>query len=684
MKKYLNFSLSQKILIICISSLSIFLGMLYIYHIKHAESLYYQNAVTQIYNKITDFKLSVITNLDNNGSIHGLKGLNEECSSLKDSIPFAQYCALIDNNGVSLAHSIPQNVGITYDDDVTKKAINAPTQSMFVSQLPSGKKLIIFSSPLRIVAEEQVGIVQIALLPEALTANLVLYRNKTLVLGLLVVALFCFTLFYLLKINIILPFRRLMDTIVHFFHKGELEVSDQQQSIQEMSELVDFFNDMSENMKRDSFFKIGFAQEVLKRKNAEEYLELSEKKYKSIIDHIHEVIMLTRPDGTLTYISPSCKAVLGYEPAELLNKNLWIAHPQDAERVYEVLKRALGGERGEDFEYRIVTKTGEEKWITHSWQPLKKDNKLQLIVNVIREITKRKHMENDLLMANQDLMKNQELLKDMIQDIHKTQQQLKDTQDQLIQAEKMSAVGLLAGGVAHEVKNPLGVIIQGVNYLSKKLGDKSENVVEVLEMMRLSVKRADNIVKGLVDFAKSPKILLQQENINKCIEKTLNDIGATVDPQKINIIKELQSDLPDILINNTKLEQAFMNLFINAVQAMPDGGTLTVKSYLSELKKLGNSVGRRKEDRFDLGERSVIIEIEDTGEGFNETSLKRAFEPFFTTHGPRDGAGLGLAVCKNIIEMHKGHLFIDSEEGEGAKVYVHLKVEDISEEVPDS
>jgi len=135
---------------------------------------------------------------------------------------------------------------------------------------------------------------------------------------------------------------------------------------------------------------------ALDRKKVEGELRTSEEKYKTIVENIHEVIMLTLPDGTISYMSPATKEVLGYEPKNLVGKRISIAHPQDQVRSQDILEKALQGKSGAGVEYRIVTQAGIEQWISHSWQPIFQDGRIQMVVSAIRNITERKRVENAL------------------------------------------------------------------------------------------------------------------------------------------------------------------------------------------------------------------------------------------------------------------------------------------------
>jgi PAS domain S-box-containing protein len=251
---------------------------------------------------------------------------------------------------------------------------------------------------------------------------------------------------------------------------------------------------------------------------------------------------------------------------------------------------------------------------------------------------------------------------------------LKETQGQLIQAEKLSAVGLLASGVAHEVRNPLGIIIQGVNYLEKKLSTKEKNILEILAMLKDSVKRADKVINGLLDFSKATALNLRPEDINSILEDSMALIKNQPKFEHIKITEELEANIPKVLVDRNKIEQVCINILLNAAQAIPKSGEIIIRSYAKQLEEIKDDIDEKDEDRFRPGEKVVIVEFEDTGIGIPEENIGKIFDPFFTTKGPKGGAGLGLPVSRNILHMHKGLIYAESRPGKGTKLSIMLKI----------
>lgn len=294
---------------------------------------------------------------------------------------------------------------------------------------------------------------------------------------------------------------------------------------------------------------------------------------------------------------------------------------------------------------------------------------LALAFNTMAEDLEKTMVSRDKLLEEiAEHKKTEEALK-------KAYTQLKETQNQLIQAEKLNAVGQLASGVAHEVRNPLGIILQGVNYLEKKVSVKENDTSEVLAMLKDSIHRANNIISALLDFSRAASSDLNAEDINSILKSSLNLVKARSEFQKIDVAIELEEGMPRVLADKNKLEQVFINILLNAVQAMPkSGGKIIIRSHAKELQGIMKGIGKREEDHFRTGEKAVIVEIEDSGSGISEESLKKIFDPFFTTKAPGSGVGLGLSVSRNIIHMHKGLIYAESQPGKGTKVVVILKI----------
>ncbi|MCF7874528.1 MAG: hypothetical protein K9L87_02225 [Candidatus Omnitrophica bacterium] len=237
---------------------------------------------------------------------------------------------------------------------------------------------------------------------------------------------------------------------------------------------------------------------------------------------------------------------------------------------------------------------------------------------------------------------------------------LKKAQSNLVQSEKLAALGRFASGIAHEVKNPLGVILGGVEFLQRKIVNSDKSIVMALEKIKGSTLRANKIVQNLLTFSKPSARKNEVIDLKKLIEETLSLLGYKVSLVNIKIVNEVKHFSQGVIGDKNQIQQVLFNLFLNAIEAMPKGGKLKVKAYkASSPKEL-------------KGKNSCVVEITDTGEGIPEQNLAKIFEPFFTTKRDSKGTGLGLAMCKMIVENNQGKLSIKSKLHKGAKAEIFL------------
>jgi len=223
-----------------------------------------------------------------------------------------------------------------------------------------------------------------------------------------------------------------------------------------------------------------------------------------------------------------------------------------------------------------------------------------------------------------------------------------ELESQLSQAEKLSSIGLLAAGVAHEVNTPLAVISSYAQMLSKQVNSDPRKS-ELLEKITKQTFRASEIVNSLLNFSRTSSSEFNHVDLNRVIQDTLTLLEHQFKTTRIKIVPDLHPDLPPILGNTGKLQQVFLNLFLNAKDAMPAGGTLTIKT----------SNGH-----------NVRVTVADTGSGIAQEHIRRIYDPFFTTKnkpksGHSGGTGLGLSVTYGIIQEHAGKIYVASTPGQG-------------------
>lgn len=239
------------------------------------------------------------------------------------------------------------------------------------------------------------------------------------------------------------------------------------------------------------------------------------------------------------------------------------------------------------------------------------------------------------------------------------------TQKQLIQAEKLAAAGIVAAGVAHEVKNPLAIIVQGVEYL-KVLLESEPVLLDVTERIKKSALRADNIIKGLLSFTRQVPIKAEDKQITPVIEDSLSLVEHLREPKRIQIESKYEANLPLVSIDTNQIRQAFINILSNSIEAMQPEGTINI--FVNSIKD-------------ETGLNYLQIIFADNGCGIPEGKIEKVFDPFFTTKENTGNTGLGLSVTKGIIDKHRGKIHIESEFGKGTRVVVTMPASNISGEV---
>lgn len=235
--------------------------------------------------------------------------------------------------------------------------------------------------------------------------------------------------------------------------------------------------------------------------------------------------------------------------------------------------------------------------------------------------------------------------------------ELKRHEDQLIQSRKMAAIGNLTAGIAHELNNPLNNISLTTEALIDEFDEwNRDEKLKMLNTIAEQLERAGTTVANLLDFTRRDESSFEAVSVNEIISRTLKLISNEINLNDIHPELELNENLPRVQGNVHNLQQVFLNLFLNAIQAMPDGGTLTVKSFVNDGK--------------------VKIDVTDSGVGIPQDNLDKVFDPFFTTKEVGKGTGLGLSVSYGIIRKHHGTLAVTSEIGRGTTFTITLPVSD--------
>lgn len=253
------------------------------------------------------------------------------------------------------------------------------------------------------------------------------------------------------------------------------------------------------------------------------------------------------------------------------------------------------------------------------------------------------------------------------QELQSTYNSLRETQAQLIQIEKFNVVGGLASGIAHEVKNPLATILYGIEYLDTKLEPKDDKIRLTLDSIKDAAKKANNIIKDLLDFSSLSVLEKRSEDINQLIEKAMNLLLHQCEKSMIRIVRHFQPDLLKIKIDKNRIEQVILDICLNALNAMEKDGELIIRTY-SRPCSGEDLCGSTHSTLLQEGNPVVIVDIEDSGPGIREEDMPKVFDPFFTTRRAAGGIGLGLSIARTIMNNHGGIIKISNRPEGGALV----------------
>ncbi len=387
---------------------------------------------------------------------------------------------------------------------------------------------------------------------------------------------------------------------------------------------------------------MGMSRFVTELKQAQDQLEREGRLLKTVVDYALAGIFVKDTEGRYLIVNQRHVDYLGASTVEeVIGKTLhdFFDH-QEATRIS--INDAKIMKTGKGIEYMVdhrISLNSKDLWLLTSKVPFyDKDGVCIGLVGISQDITGQKESELKL---------------------KSTIQTLKTTQLQLIEAEKLKTVGRLAAGVAHEVKNPLAVVTLGMDFLKQQLAD-STDLIEVLNDMQTATEKANHVIFELLDYSSPHEISMVPKDINELIEHVISFMRHNFNEAQIELQLELSPDLPQVSMDTQKMEQVFINLFLNAISVMPDGGELIVRSFEQRMQQAGSNVSGNMTECFRIGDRLAVIEVKDTGGGLSSEALDKVFDPFYSSKSTGDGTGLGLSVTQSIVDMHRGLITLEN------------------------
>ncbi|MFA6469324.1 MAG: PAS domain S-box protein [Bacteroidota bacterium] len=402
---------------------------------------------------------------------------------------------------------------------------------------------------------------------------------------------------------------------------------------------------------------VGISRDITERKQTEAKLKESEERYRLIAENTADTISVYNLDLTLIYISPSVFKLRGFSVQEAMKQSLSdVLTPDSLQKVKSVfaeqMEQELGGHTDSTrtvlLELEEYCKDCSTIWIELSAAFLRDNNQKPVgVLTVTRDITKRKQAEAEL---------------------KQTEEKRRQLEMELIQAQKLESLGTLASGVAHDFNNILGIILGYSTMLESQFIGSGETSEKLCRVKQAAVRGA-SLVKQLLTFARKGESIFQSISINTIIEELSKMLYETF-PKTIPVTIDLKTEIPMIVADASQIHQVLLNLCVNARDAMPNGGTLAIATSTVEHNMLVQEFPQAAARQY------ILVEVSDDGVGMNEETKRRIFEPFYTTKGPGQGTGLGLALVYSIVTSHQGMIAVDSAPGEGTTFRIYIPVEE--------
>ena len=373
---------------------------------------------------------------------------------------------------------------------------------------------------------------------------------------------------------------------------------------------------------------VGIVRDITDRKRAEE----TRSQLAAIVESSEDAIIGKTLDGTITSWNTGAERLYGYSAAEVKGRPIsLLVPPENADELPSILRRIKRGEGVDHYETVRVRKDGQRIDVSLTVSPIK-DASGQIVgaSAIARDISAQKRMNEEVRAMTQ----------------------------QLWHSAKLASVGELAASIAHELNNPLGTVtLRLESVLARTSADDPRR--KALEIVAQETRRMADLVANLLQFSRRGADQISTVDTRAELSKAVDLVDHHLRKRQITVVRDFAPDTPVIYADRQKLRQVFLNLLTNAGDAMPQGGTLTLRTSSATLKD---------------GRPVVLIEFVDTGVGIAPEHLGKIMEPFFTTKEEGKGTGLGLAICRRVVQEGQGEIQIASEVGKGTAVRILLPV----------
>ncbi len=372
-----------------------------------------------------------------------------------------------------------------------------------------------------------------------------------------------------------------------------------------------------------------------------------------IMDSLDVGVIFINKENRLAFINSAAEKIRNIKSSERIGTSIFECHGGKMNpKVDDVIK---GFRNGSYSTRHKMIKTGG-RFFDNTYNVVKNDEGEYLgVVLLSQDVTEKKALEEKIQKVNEEL--EQKIL-ERTAEIESAYEQLKIVQQQLMQSEKMAAIGQFVAGVAHQINNPL----DGIQNCLQAIKEEPHNIEQINNYIDLSLEslyKIELLVRKLLGYARPHSIEALELDLNQLLENILALTNLRLKDKKISLIKSLQKDLPSFLGDAHNLEQVFVNIILNAFDAMENGGELQVTTETDQSN-------------------NIIVRIIDTGCGIPSSYLNKIFDPFFTTKKKDNGTGLGLYLSYNVIAQHRGKIVVKSKEGKGTEFKIILPVTDTS------
>jgi len=382
---------------------------------------------------------------------------------------------------------------------------------------------------------------------------------------------------------------------------------------------------------------LAHTEDITERKQAEEALRELKRKYRDLVENVGEVIYAIDGNGLITYISPAVIRFIGYKPSEVIGRSFTeFVYKEDLSRIMEGFRKIISGHL-QPSEYRFIAKSGEIRWARTASRPTFEADRITGIQGVVTDITERKR-------ATEALRESEKKLRDIADRWM--------AEKKLMRSEKLALLGRLSTNLVNELSNPIDGALRYIRLLLDQMPEDDPGRIYA-EYARDGLMRIANMVEGLLDFARKSAQILSPIDIPRSIRRVFSSFGDRILAQNIKVETEFDENIPVIM--NADVEQIFVNIIKNAIQAMPSGGTLSVKAKM-------------------LSPQLFEATFTDTGPGIPDEIQGNIFDPFFTTKDIGQAVGLGLSVSQGIAESYGGSIDVESESHKGTTFAVRLPI----------